>query len=178
MTLAAELSTLRATHFVALLLDNEVTVGEFVADPPLPWIRLIQRNGTFLVPAGYPSLLMAKQAEREMHNWDDVSLPAIMGALPELAASVDYVLVGNNAGQGVPLAQGLPPSLRGERAAIVYASSLPQQRAYQDLGYRTFTPRSQAATQLLALANVAARPLALCFINTIQHNETNFHEPF
>src|SRR5215208_4779928 len=118
MTLAAELTTVRATQFVALLLDNEVTVGEFVADPPLPWIRLIQQHGTFLVPTGYPGLLTAEHAEREMRNWDDVSLPAIDAALPELGASVDYVLIGNNAGQGLPLAQGLPPSLRGDRAAI------------------------------------------------------------
>src|SRR3954447_1098059 len=102
MTLANELSTVRTTHFVALLLDNEVTVGEFVVDPPLPWIRLIQRHGTFLVPAGYPGLLTAAQAEHEMRNWDEVSLPAIEAGLPELGAFVDYVLIGNNAGQGVP----------------------------------------------------------------------------
>src|SRR5215213_810274 len=99
MTLDNELARLRADYFVVLLLDNEVTVGEFVADPPLPWVRLIQRSGIFQVAAGYPTLLTAEQASREMRNWDDVSLPAIMGALPELGESVDYVLVGNNAGQ-------------------------------------------------------------------------------
>jgi hypothetical protein len=36
MTLASELAALRARHFVALILDNEVTAGEFVAEPPLP----------------------------------------------------------------------------------------------------------------------------------------------
>src|SRR5215218_5872763 len=100
MTLANDLSTLRAGHFVALLLDNEVTVGEFVTQPPLPWVRLIQRQGIFQYADGYPALLTAEQAEREMTNWDDVSLPAIASALPTLAESVDYVLIGNNAAQG------------------------------------------------------------------------------
>ena len=35
-----------ADQFVALILDNEVTVGEFVATPPLSWTRLVQRNST------------------------------------------------------------------------------------------------------------------------------------
>src|SRR5215207_11649102 len=109
MTLAKELSTLRATHFVALILDNEVTVGEFVADPPLPWVRLIQRNGIFQIAEGYPSVLTAAQARREMRNWDQVSLPAIVAALPALGEQVDCVLFGNNAGQGLSLAQSLPP---------------------------------------------------------------------
>jgi hypothetical protein len=177
MTLTNELSRLRANYFVALLLDNEVTVGEFVAEPPLPWVRLIQRNGVFQVPEGYPTLLTAEQARREMRNWDDVSLPAIMEALPALGEAVDYVLVGNNAAQGLPLAQCLPRRLIVDQAAIIYANSLPQLRAYQDLGYRSFAPRGQAATQLLELANNAARPLALCFINTIQHDESNYHDP-
>ena len=178
MTLANELSRLRATYFVALLLDNEVTVGEFVAVPPLPWVRLIQRDGVFHVPAGYPSLLTAEQAEREMRNWDDVSLPTIVGVLPELGEFVDYVLVGNNAAQGLPLAQSLPEPVILHRSAIVYASSLPQLSAYQHLGYRSFMPRSQAVTHLLERANSVARPLALCFINTIQHNESNYHDPY
>jgi hypothetical protein len=177
MTLATELSKLRASHFVALLLDNEVTVGEFVTDPPLPWVRLIQRNGIFQVPEGYPTRLTAEQAKREMRNWDDVSLPAIMGALPDLGESVDYVLVGNNAAQGLPLAQSLPQRLILDQAAIIYANSLPQLSAYQKLGYRSFSPRSQAAIRLLELAKNEARPLALCFVNTIQHNESNYHDP-
>ena len=129
MTLDSALATLRANYFVALLLDNEVTVGEFVVDPPLPWVRLIQRNGVFQVAAGYPTLLTTEQANREMRNWDDVSLPAIMAALPDLGRSVDYLLVGNNAGQGLPLAQRLPRDLILDHAAIIYASSLPQQSA-------------------------------------------------
>jgi hypothetical protein len=74
MTLADELIALRAHHFAALVLDNEVTVGEFVTDPPLPWVRLIQRNGLFQVSEGYPNQLTAAQARLETRNWDDVSL--------------------------------------------------------------------------------------------------------
>jgi hypothetical protein len=177
MTLASELSALMAHHFVALILDNEVTVGEFVTDPPLPWVRLIQRNEIFQVSEGYPNLLTAKQAQLEMRNWDDVSLPALMAALPELGESVDYVLFGNNAAQGLPLAQRLPQHLIVDRAAIIYANSLPQLSAYQNIGYRSFFPRSQAAAHLLELAKDESRPLALCFINTIQHNESNYHDP-
>jgi hypothetical protein len=177
MTLADELSTLRANHFVALILDNEVTVGEFVTDPPLPWVRLIQRNGMFEVSEGYPTVLTAEQAKFEMRNWDDVSLPAIVGSVPELGEAVDYVLFGNNAGQGVPLAEGLPRRLIADRAAIMYANSLPQRSAYENLGYRGFFPREQAAARLLELAKVEGRPLALCFINTIQHDESNYHDP-
>jgi hypothetical protein len=178
MTLVKELPLLRTSYFVALILDNEVTVGEFVTDPPLPWVRLIQRNGIFQVAEGYPSLLTAEQANLEMRNWDDVSLPAIMAALPELAGSVDYMLFGNNAGQGVPLAQALPQELIPDHAAIIYANSLPELSAYENLGYRSLFPRNQAAARLLELAQVEARPLALYFINTIQHNESNYHAPW
>jgi len=38
-----------ANQFVALILDNEVTVGEFVTSPPLSWARLVQRNGLFQI---------------------------------------------------------------------------------------------------------------------------------
>jgi len=172
-----ELQRIAAGHFVALILDNEVTVGEFVTDPPLPWTRLVQRNGIFQVAEGYPTVLTAAQAKFEMKNWDEVSLPAIMRALAELDGVVDYVIFGNNAGQGLPLAQSLPPGLIGERAAIIYAQSLPEQRAYEQLGYGAFLKRSETASRLLALAKKTGRPLALCFVNTIQHNQHNYHDP-
>lgn len=165
-----------AEHFVALILDNEVTVGEFVTNPPLPWGRLVQRNGVFHIAAGYPNLLTAAQAKFEMKNWDEVSLQAIMRTLAELDG-VGYVLFGNNAGQGLPLAQSLAPSLIAERAAIIYAQSLPEKSAYEKAGYRTFFRRSDAAARLFDFANEAGRPLALCFINTIQHNNLNYHDP-
>ena len=77
MTLAAELAARRSDRFLALILDNEVTVGEFVTQPPLHWTRCIQRNDVFQVAEGYPTLLTEAQATLEMRNWDDVSLKAI-----------------------------------------------------------------------------------------------------
>lgn len=172
-----QLQRLSTDHFVALILDNEVTVGEFVTAPPLLWTRLVQRNGVFQIAAGYPTVLTAAQAKFEMRNWDEVSLPAIMGALAELDGAVDYVVFGNNAGQGLPLAQSLAPGLIGDRAAIIFANSLPERRAYEQLGYRAFLRRSETASRLLALAKKAGQPLSLCFVNTIQHNQHNYHDP-
>jgi hypothetical protein len=171
------LQRLDGNRFVALILDNEVTVGEFVTTPPLPWTRLIQRSGIFQVAGEYPTVLTADQAKFEMKNWDDVSWSAIARALAELDDAVDYVLFGNNAGQGLPLAQSLAPNLIRDHAAVIYASSLPEKSAYEDLGYRMFFPRREAAPRLLQLAKTAGRPLALYFVNTIQHNERNYHDP-
>ena len=177
MTLAAELAARRTNHYLALLLDNEVTVGELITQPPLHWTRCIQRGGVFQVAEGYPTLLTEAQAKLEMRNWDEVSLKAIIAALPALAESVDYIVVGNNAGQGLPLAQSLPSNLIGEHAAVVYAESLPQMSRYQKIGFRDFFRRSEAAERLVELARKSQRPLELLFINTIQHNETNYHDP-
>jgi hypothetical protein len=172
-----KLERLSADHFLALILDNEVTVGEFVTAPPLPWTRLAQRNGAFEVADGSPGILTTAQAKFEMKNWDEVSWPAIAQALNALEGSVHYVLFGNNAGQGLPLAQSLAPSLIADHAAIIYANSLPEKSAYERLGYRAFFRRSEAIGRLLTLAKKAGKPLALCFINTIQHNELNYHDP-
>jgi len=166
-----------ANQFVALILDNEVTVGEFVTSPPLSWARLVQRNGLFQIAEGYPNILTAAQAKFEMTNWDEVSLPAIMRALAVLDGAVNYVLIGNNAGQGLPLAQSLTPQLVSERAAVIYAQSLPEITAYQKLGYQTFFRRSEATARLAERAHNAGQPLALCFVNTIQHNQFNYHHP-
>lgn len=177
MTLAAELARRRSNHFLAFILDNEVTVGEFVTEPPLHWTRCIQRGGVLQGAEGYPTLLTEAQAKMEMRNWDDVSLEALIAALPELAESVDYIVFGNNAGQGFPLAQSLPSNLIADRAAIIYAQSLPQMSRYQKIGFRNFFRRSEATERLADLATKSQRPLELLFINTIQHNETNYHEP-
>jgi len=67
--------------------------------------------------------------------------------------------------------------LIANRAAIIYANNLPEKSAYERLGYRIFFRRSEAVARLLELAKNASRPLALCFINTIQHNEFNYHDP-
>jgi hypothetical protein len=173
----AELLRRSADQFVVLILDNEVTVGEFVANPPLCWTRLVVRHGIFEIPEGYPTVLTAAQARFEMKNWDQVSLPAISRALAERGATFDYFLFGNNAGQGLPLAQSLAPDAIANRAAIIYANSLPEKEAYQKLGYRTFFRRSEAVSHILTMAKNASRSPALCFINTIQHNEFNYHDP-
>lgn len=177
MTISAELSRLLSDHFVALILDNEVTVGEFVVDPPLSWSRVVQHEGIFRVADGYPNVLTAAQAKFEMRNWDEVSLPSITRELADLNGGVDYVLVGNNAGQGLPLAKNLAPNLIAQNAAIIYAQSLPEKAAYEQLGYRVFFRRSEAVSRLQRLAGRSARTLALCFMNTIQHNQANYHDP-
>lgn len=177
MMIGDEIAELASTNFVGLILDNEVTVGEFVVDPPLPWLRLIQERGEFRVGSDYPCSLTAARARFEMRNWDEVSLPTIIRALPELAMRVDYLVLGNNAGQGLPLASSVPRQRAGTRAAIIYASSLPEEDAYRQLGYRSFWRRRDTAAELLRHARLAERPLALCFINTVQHNESNYHDP-
>lgn len=177
MTLRAELSRLSGGQFTVLILDNEVTVGEFVTQPPLPWNRITRRAGNYRIAEGYPNRLTAEQAKFEMKNWDEVSLPGIMEDLKELDESVDCVLIGNNAGQGLPLARCLPRSLTGEHAAIIYGESLPEIEKYKKMGYRVFFRRREAAARLRELAQRAGRPAALYFINTIQHNELNYHDP-
>lgn len=177
MSLVNDLSQWRKDHFIALILDNEVTVGEFVVDPPLPWIRLIQKNDVFAVADGYPTTLSATQGRFEMKNWDQVSLPAIARFLGESGALLDSVVFGNNAGQGLPLAQALPKNAIGAHAAVIYANSLPEKTAYERLGYVNFWRRSETARHLAAQAEQSARPLSLLFINTIQHNELNYHDP-
>jgi hypothetical protein len=73
---------------------------------------------------GYPLLLTAQQTKIEMKNWDQVSLPGIMRTLNDLDDSVDYVLIGNNAGQGLPLAQSLPQNSIGNHAAITFSRNV------------------------------------------------------
>jgi hypothetical protein len=92
ITFCSELGQSLGNQFVALILDNEVTVSHFVTSPPLPWNRLIQHDGKFQIGAGYPTRLTSQQARFEMRNWGQVSLPAIMRALAALDDSVDYVV--------------------------------------------------------------------------------------
>ena len=165
-------------RFVVLVLDNEVTVDQFVTHPPLPWIRMVEREGAYRVAFGYPTKLTSEQAEREKLNWDQVSHPAILQALNDLGGGVDYVVFGNNAAQGFPLAQRLPSHWRAEKAAVLYGSSLPEQETYEAEGYRIFRTRSDLIAHVRPLAESAGKPLALVFINTIQHNEANFHVPW
>ena len=177
MSIVSELASVRAQRFVALILDNEVTVGEFVTVPPLPWARIVQQGGVFQIAQGYPKVLDPALGKAEMKNWDEVSLPGMVRTLGEIADAVDYVVIGNNAGQGLPLAQAVPPALRATRSGIIYANSLPEQSAYERLGYQNFFRRPETSARLLAVAEAAKRPLALYFMNTIQHNPMNYHDP-
>jgi hypothetical protein len=175
--IAAELAELKKSYFLALILDNEVTVGHFVTEPPLAWLRLVQRGGIFQIADGYPNQLTAEQADFEMTNWDEVSLPAIGRLLGQVDGTVDYIVIGNNAGQGLPLARSLSNESANRRTAIIYAQRLPELKHYEQVGYRTFWRRDQAVNHLNELARNAGRPLALGLVNTIQHNETNYHTP-
>ena len=177
MTVSAELLLLFRGQYGVLILDNEVTVGHFVTTPALPWIRLIQKDGTYGVARGYPTSLTAHQTQQEMRTWDLVSLPGIIHTLKNLGDSVDDLVIGNNAGQGLPLADSVPQAFKETKAAIIYGESLPEIREYENKGYRTFLRRSDLVSHLAGLAKNAGRPLALAFINTIQHDASNYHDP-
>lgn len=177
MTFSSELSILFHGHYGVLILDNEVTVGHFVTTPSILWARLIQRGGTYGVAEGYPVPLTAQQTQTEMRMWDQVSLPGIVQTLKDLGGSVDYVIIGNNAGQGLPLANSLPRALRGTKSGIIYGESLPEIGEYKEMDYRAFLRRSDLVSHVAVRARTAGRPLALAFINTIQHDASSFHEP-
>ena len=176
-TLAAEFARPFDKNFRVLILDNEVTVDAFVTDPPLPWARLTADDGIYKIGEGYPTSLTSAEAEREKLNWDKVSDAAICEALRGIDDTVDLIAFGNNAGQGMPLAGALPPRLRAARGIVVYGRSLPEQAAYAAAGYANFCRRDELLTYLFAAAEAAGRPLALGFINTIEHNEQNYHTP-
>lgn len=176
MTLSSELQRIFPDRFRVLILDNEVTVNAFVTDPPLPWARLVAVDGVYRVAEGYPTALTPAEADREERNWDIVSNAAIAAALSALDSSVDLVAFGNNAAQGMPLAAALPARLRASHGAVIYGRSLPEQADYEAMGYTRFCPRT-ALLSLIAKA-AAGRPAALAFINTIEHNEQNYHAPW
>ena len=165
-------------HFRVLILDNEVTVDVFVANPALPWARLKSSDGVYRIGEGYPRPLTAALADQEKLNWDRVSAARIRESLNGLDETVDLVAVGNNAGQGLPLAEALPVSLRATRGIVVYGRSLPERPAYEALGYGRFCPRSDLVAQIVIDAEAAGRSPALGFINTIEHNEQNYHTPW
>ena len=177
-SIVAELDRFFAGHFRVLILDNEVTADAFVTDPPLSWARLTAQGGTYRIGDGYPRPLTGPEADREELNWDRASEPAIRAALGTLDDTVDRVAIGNNAGQGLPLADALPAPLRAARGIVTYGVSLPERASYERLGYRSFVPRGDLAACLAIAARNAARPLALGFINTIEHNERNYHTPW
>jgi hypothetical protein len=176
--LTTELTQHFEDHFTVLILDNEVTVDAFVTDPPLPWARLTAIDGIYRTGEGYPTRLTVAKADSEELNWDKVSNAIISAALGGLNEGVDLVAFGNNAGQGLPLAQALPAALRARHGIITYGTSLPECPAYEALGYEQFCPRIHLAEFLTEAAQAMGRSLALGFINTIEHNEWNYHTPW
>jgi len=178
MTISVQLATFFPNHFRVLILDNEVTLDAFVTEPPLPWARLMAFDGAYRVAQEYPTTLTKAESDREEMNWDRVSEAAICDGLGELDAMVDLVAFGNNAGKGMPLADALPVSLRAERGTIIYGKSLPEQSAYEAGGYRRFCTRDDLLSVVMPLAMLAGRHPALAFINTIEHNEQNYHAPW
>ena len=77
-SITAELDRCFSGRFKVLILDNEVTVDAFVADPPLPWARFTARGGVYRIGEGYPGALTAAEAAREELNWD----PGFRGGHP------------------------------------------------------------------------------------------------
>lgn len=177
MSISRELSQYWQGRFIVLILDNEVTLGHFVAEPALPWARMVCSAGVYGVSAGYPNVLDNGRATREMKNWDQVNPGGIGSALAEPAPGVDCFVIGNNAGQGLPLASALDTTRRANAAIVIYGSSLPERDRYEALGYQQFCARAAVLPLLLERAQAAGRSLALAFINTIQHNEFNYHDP-
>jgi hypothetical protein len=177
MTISSELLCLFEPKFRVLILDNEVTLDAFVTDPPLPWARLVATGGAYRIADGYPTALTMAEADREEMNWDKVSNITITTDLQNIADSVDLIAFGNNAAQGFPLANALPAALR-DRGVIIYGRSLPEQPAYEQIGYSQFCARTDLLSIIEAKASAASRPVALAFINTIEHNDQNYHVPW
>jgi len=177
MTISTGLLQHWRDRYIVLILDNEVTVEHFVAEPGLPWMRMVCSEGSYRVAEGYPCTLHADQAKREMKNWDQVEPGAIRSVLEQPGGGVDCFIIGNNAGQGLPLAGALDDARRATDAVVIFGTSLPERQSYEALGYRKFCARAGLLPLLLERARTRGRSLALAFINTIQHSEFNYHDP-
>ncbi len=175
MKISDQISRLFPGCFKVLILDNEVTLDAFITEPPLRWARLINQDGQYTIPDIYPTVMNKKESDREEMNWDRVDLGLLRTNLEDLNHSVDLVAIGNNASQGLPLANSLPPTIRSDNAAVIYGTSLPEQSIYQGIGYNTFCPRDDL---LRTASQRTEKEIALCFINTIEHNEQNYHAPW
>ncbi|MGB0577183.1 MAG: hypothetical protein ACPGPC_13690 [Alphaproteobacteria bacterium] len=178
MKIAEQIDQLFPDCFTVLILDNEVTLDAFITNPPLKWARLINEKGRYIIPKNYPTSMTKAESDREEMNWDKVDLDVLRTTLSDLNNSVDCVAIGNNASQGLPMAQALPPNMRPDNAAIIYGSSLPEQPIYQAMGFQTFCSRDELLKTVAPAAKNAGQEIALCFINTIEHNDQNYHTPW
>ena len=98
--------------------------------------------------------------------------------LSSATGAVDLYAFGNNASQGFPLATALPEQMAGERGAIIYGKSLPEQPHYEAAGFTMFSARDVLLSLITEKAKAAGKPVALGFINTIEHNDENYHHPW
>ena len=121
MSISTELSQYWQDRFVVLILDNEVTLEHFVTEPALPWARMVHSAGDYRVAEGYPKVLDGNQAKHEMKNWDQVNPGGIGSVLERREQGVDCFVVGNNAGQGLPMASVLDNTRRATEAVVILA---------------------------------------------------------
>ena len=178
MKIAEQIDRLFPGCFTILILDNEVTLDSFVTDPPLKWARLINKDGNYTIPENYPTSMTKAESDREEMDWDKVDLNVLRTTLGELDSSIDVVAIGNNASQGLPLAEALPMTMRADNAAIIYGTTLPEQPIYQTIGFKTFCTRDDLLKTVSTEAEKSGQEIALCFINTIEHNDQNYHAPW
>ncbi len=178
MSISDQIHHLFPEFYTVLILDNEVTLDAFITEPPVKWARLINHDGTYAFPNEYPTTLTKAESDREELNWDKVDLDILRKTLTDIDTAVDLVAIGNNASQGLPLAEALPPSLRESNAAIIYGTSLPEQPVYQALGYTKFCARDDLLKTITTTPRATDKEIALSFINTIEHNDQNYHTPW
>ena len=178
MSISSEINENLHQCFTVLILDNEVTLDAFVTEPALKWLRLLNTGGAYKTPDQYPTRLTKQESDREEMNWDKVNLDHLQAEMAHLNNSIDLVAIGNNASQGLPLARALPTTLRKNNAAIIYGASLPEHSIYQGLGYQNFWPREKLIEIVRPLAQNDKGKIGLAFINTIEHNELNYHTPW
>ena len=165
-------------NYRVLILDNEVTVKDFVAEPPLSWARLILKEGSYIPDQGSPTFLTNKKADQEKLNWDHVSNKDIRNLIKLIDNGIDLIVFGNNAGQGYPLALALSKEIRANCGVVVYGNNLPEQEAYEKLGYKVFCRRVNLLHIVRQRALAVNLSPSLIFINTIQHNHQNYHAPW
>ena len=178
MSLKTEIAHRYKDQFTVIILDNEVTLDAFVKTPPLSWTRLVKTTDGYIAPKEYPTLLTKEESDREEMNWDQVDLDRIQFEIGELNFRDGLIAIGNNAAQGLPLAKAVPPSLRENNSIIIYGTSLPEKPEYKSLGFDKFCCRADPLGYLGQLQLSPEKKSALFFINTIQHNELNYHQPW